>query len=46
MGLMATKLEELKLKAKDQLPKHIGLIVDGNRRWAKKRNLDVNSNVI
>lgn len=42
MGLMSNKLEELKLKAKDQLPKHIGLIVDGNRRWAKKRNLDVN----
>ncbi|NVM36533.1 MAG: di-trans,poly-cis-decaprenylcistransferase [Candidatus Lokiarchaeota archaeon] len=39
---METTLEELKLKAKDQLPKHIGLIIDGNRRWAKKRNLDIN----
>ncbi len=39
---MARTLEELKLQAKEQLPKHIGLIVDGNRRWASKRNLDVN----
>ncbi len=34
-------MEELK-KAKGKLPKHIGLILDGNRRWAKKRNLDIN----
>ncbi|MFW9970425.1 MAG: polyprenyl diphosphate synthase [Candidatus Odinarchaeota archaeon] len=39
---MATTLEELKLKAKDLLPRHVGLIVDGNRRWASKRNLDIN----
>lgn len=39
---METTLEELKRTAKDKLPKHIGLIIDGNRRWAKKRNLDVN----
>ena len=39
---METTLEDLKLKAKDRLPKHIGLIIDGNRRWAKKRNLDTN----
>jgi undecaprenyl diphosphate synthase len=39
---MTSTLEELKEKAKDKLPKHVGLIVDGNRRWAKKRNLDVN----
>jgi len=26
---METTLEELKLRAKDQLPKHIGLIIDG-----------------
>jgi len=38
---METTLEELKLKGKDQLPKHVGLIIDGNRRWAKKRNLDI-----
>ena len=23
------------------LPKHIALIMDGNRRWAKERNLDI-----
>ncbi|MFX1427649.1 MAG: polyprenyl diphosphate synthase, partial [Promethearchaeota archaeon] len=34
--------DELKEVAMDKLPKHIGLIVDGNRRWAKKRNLDIN----
>ena len=39
---MVTTLEELKKTGKDKLPKHIGLIVDGNRRWAKKRNLDIN----
>jgi undecaprenyl diphosphate synthase len=39
---MVTTLEELKKIAMDKLPKHIGLIVDGNRRWAKKRNLNTN----
>jgi tritrans,polycis-undecaprenyl-diphosphate synthase [geranylgeranyl-diphosphate specific] len=39
---MVTTLEELKKTASDNLPKHIGLIVDGNRRWAAKRNLDSN----
>jgi undecaprenyl diphosphate synthase len=39
---MVTTIEELKKTAKDKLPKHIGLIVDGNRRWAKKRNLNTN----
>ncbi|MFX0139582.1 MAG: polyprenyl diphosphate synthase [Candidatus Hodarchaeota archaeon] len=39
---MENTLEELKKTAKDRLPKHIGLIIDGNRRWAKIRNLDVN----
>ncbi|MFX1570040.1 MAG: polyprenyl diphosphate synthase [Promethearchaeota archaeon] len=39
---MVTTLEELRNTAKDRLPKHVGLIIDGNRRWAKKRNLDIN----
>ncbi|MFW9828601.1 MAG: polyprenyl diphosphate synthase [Candidatus Thorarchaeota archaeon] len=39
---MVTTLEELKKTASDKLPRHIGLIVDGNRRWAAKRNLDIN----
>ncbi len=49
---MQTILEELKLKEKERLPRHIGLIIDGtwkrfplldiNRRWAKKRNLEIN----
>ena len=39
---MVSSLEELKEIAKDKLPKHIGLIIDGNRRWAKNRNLDTN----
>jgi len=39
---MASSLEELKKVAKNRLPRHVGLIIDGNRRWAKERNLDVN----
>lgn len=39
---MPSTLEELRKKGKGNLPKHIGLIIDGNRRWAKKRNLDIN----
>ncbi|MGV9171641.1 MAG: polyprenyl diphosphate synthase [Promethearchaeia archaeon] len=34
-------LEEL-AKNKENLPKHIGLILDGNRRWARERGLDIN----
>ncbi|MFX1572367.1 MAG: polyprenyl diphosphate synthase [Promethearchaeota archaeon] len=37
---MQTTLDELKVL--DRKPKHVGLIIDGNRRWAKKRKLDVN----
>jgi undecaprenyl diphosphate synthase len=40
---MENMFEELKRTAEDKLPKHIGLILDGNRRWAKERNLDVNA---
>lgn len=39
---MASNLEDIKKKGKNKLPKHIGLIIDGNRRWAKERNLDIN----
>ncbi|MHA1292346.1 MAG: polyprenyl diphosphate synthase [Promethearchaeota archaeon] len=36
-------MEELKKLDKDKLPKHIALIIDGNRRWAAKKTLDVNA---
>lgn len=39
---MVTSLEELNKVEKTNLPDHIGLIIDGNRRWAMERNLDVN----
>ena len=35
-------MEELKNIPKEKLPKHIGLILDGNRRWARNSNLDPN----
>ena len=35
-------MEELKKIPKNKLPKHIGLILDGNRRWALKNLLNVN----
>jgi len=28
---------------KEKMPKHIAIIMDGNRRWAKERNLDIKS---
>lgn len=35
--------EELeKLGKNEHLPKHIGLILDGNRRWAREKGLDIN----
>ena len=39
---MTFTLEDLKKAGQYKLPEHVGLIVDGNRRWAKKRNLDIN----
>ncbi len=35
-------MEELKDIPANKLPKHIGLILDGNRRWAKKNMLEAN----
>jgi undecaprenyl diphosphate synthase len=35
-------LEELSDIPKSKLPKHIGLILDGNRRWALKNLLNIN----
>ncbi len=35
-------MEELKDIPTNKLPKHIGLILDGNRRWAKKKLLEAN----
>ncbi|MFO8017565.1 MAG: polyprenyl diphosphate synthase [Promethearchaeia archaeon] len=31
-----------KLAKNGNLPKHIGLILDGNRRWARERGIDIN----
>ncbi len=35
-------MEELKDIPANKLPKHIGLILDGNRRWAKKKLFEAN----
>lgn len=35
-------MEEFREIPKEHLPKHIGLILDGNRRWARKNKLDPN----
>jgi len=33
---------ETKVDKNNHIPKHIGIIMDGNRRWAQKRDLGVN----
>ncbi len=35
-------MEELKKIAENKLPRHIGLILDGNRRWAIEKGLSAN----
>ncbi|MBD3256477.1 MAG: di-trans,poly-cis-decaprenylcistransferase [Candidatus Lokiarchaeota archaeon] len=35
-------IEDLLEFASNNLPKHVGLIPDGNRRWATKRNMNTN----
>ncbi|MHA1804111.1 MAG: polyprenyl diphosphate synthase [Promethearchaeota archaeon] len=35
-------MEEFIKSVKGKLPKHVGIIPDGNRRWARERNLDIN----
>ncbi len=39
---MINKFQQLKEDLADKLPTHIGIILDGNRRWAKKNKFDVN----
>lgn len=39
MGLFSKKEEQIKEVSFEVLPKHLGIIMDGNGRWAKKRAL-------
>ncbi|MHA1519957.1 MAG: polyprenyl diphosphate synthase [Promethearchaeota archaeon] len=32
-------IEELKIHYNDRLPKHIGIVLDGNRRWVKRQGI-------
>jgi tritrans,polycis-undecaprenyl-diphosphate synthase [geranylgeranyl-diphosphate specific] len=38
---MENLFEELKKTANGQLPKHVGIVPDGNRRWARKNNMNI-----
>ena len=38
MSIFSSKMPEIDI-ADIQLPTHIGIIMDGNGRWAKKRGL-------
>lgn len=39
MGLFKKKSPPIEVVTRDRLPVHIGIIMDGNGRWAKKRGL-------
>ncbi len=42
MGTNVNKFQQLKERSADKLPTHVGIILDGNRRWAHKNKLDIN----
>lgn len=39
--LFRKKIEKVLMRKQEQLPKHLGVILDGNRRWAKSKRLNV-----
>lgn len=39
--LFRNKIEKVLMLKQEQLPKHLGVILDGNRRWAKSKRLNV-----
>ena len=39
--LFRNKIEKVLMRKQEQLPKHFGVILDGNRRWAKSKRLNV-----